>query len=103
LIFDNYTVMPQSSDALPAASCLKRSSAVGVIGGSSSAAQNEDLDDLRQELQLMKKQALVIMEQSRRSSEREKLAVQQAREALALKETAVAEAAEATSWENYML
>jgi hypothetical protein len=51
----------------------------------------------------MKKQALAIMEQSRRSSENEKLAVQQAQEAIALKETAVAEAAEATSRENYML
>jgi hypothetical protein len=103
LIFDNYTVVPHSSDALPAASCSKRSSAVEFIGGSSGAAQNEDLDELRQQLQLMKKQALVMMEQSRRSSDREKLAVQQAREAIALKETAVAEAAEAASRENYML
>jgi hypothetical protein len=51
----------------------------------------------------MKKQALVIMEPSRKSSEREKLALQQAQEALALKETAITEATEATSRENYML
>jgi hypothetical protein len=51
----------------------------------------------------MKKQALVMMEQSRRSLDKERLAVQQAREAIALKETAVAEAAEAASRENYML
>jgi hypothetical protein len=102
LIFDNYTVVP-SSAALPAASCSKKSSADEFIGGSSSAAQNEDLDKLRQQLQSMKKQALVIMEQSRRSSENEKLVVQQAQEALALKETAVAEAAEATSRENFVL
>nr|XP_051229963.1 uncharacterized protein LOC127347856 [Lolium perenne] len=103
LIFDNYTVVPRSSDALPAASFSKKSSAVEFIEGSSSAAQNEDWNDLRQQLQSMKKQALVIMEQSRKSSEREKLALQQAQEALALKETAVTEAAEASSRENYML
>jgi hypothetical protein len=51
----------------------------------------------------MKKQSLVLIEQSQRSSENEKLAVQQAREAIALKETAVAEAAEATSREIFML
>ena len=51
----------------------------------------------------MKKQALVIMEQSRKSSEKEKIALQQAQEALALKEVAVTEAAQATSREDYML
>jgi regulator of protease activity HflC (stomatin/prohibitin superfamily) len=51
----------------------------------------------------MKKQALIIMEQSRKSSEKEKLALQQAQEALALKEATVAEAAQAASRENYML
>ena len=103
LIFDNYTTGPHSSAVLPAATCSKRSFAVEYIGGSSSAAQNEDLDELRQQLQSMKKQALVIMEQSRKSSENEKRAVQQAQEAIALKETAIAEAAEATRRENHML
>ena len=103
LIFDNYTTGPHSSAALPAASCPKRFSAVEYIGGLSSAAQNEDLDELRKELQAKKKQILVIMEQSRKSSENEKRAVQQAQEAILLKETAVAEAAEATRRENHML
>jgi hypothetical protein len=43
------------------------------------------------------------MEQSQKSSEREKFARQQAQEAVTLKEAAVAEAAQATSRENYML
>jgi hypothetical protein len=103
LIFDNYTTGPHSSAALPAASCPKRFSAVEYIGGLSSVAQNEDLDELRRELQSKKKQILVIMEQSRRSSENEKRAIQQAQEAMALKETAIAEAAEATRRENHML
>jgi hypothetical protein len=72
-------------------------------GLSSSATQNEYLDELRRQLQSMKKQALVIMEQSRRSSEREKIAQQQTQEAIASKEDAVAEATQATSRENFML
>ena len=51
----------------------------------------------------MKKQSLIVMEQSHKSSEREKIALQQAQEALELKEAAVAEALQATSRENYML
>jgi hypothetical protein len=51
----------------------------------------------------MKKQSLMIMEQSRKSSEREKIALQQARDAIAEKETAVAEAAVASARENVML
>jgi hypothetical protein len=51
----------------------------------------------------MKKQAFVIMEQSRKSSEKEKISLQQAQEALASKEAAVTEAARATLREDYML
>ena len=88
---------------MPAASYPKRFSTVEYIGGLSSAAQSEDLDELREELQSKKKQILVIMEQSRRSSDNEKRAIQQAQEAMALKETAVAEATEATRRENHMM
>jgi hypothetical protein len=101
LIFDNYNVVP-SSTALPAASYSKNSFTDEFVGGSSSAAQNEDLNELRQQLQSMKKQALVIMEQSQKSSEREKVALHQAQEAIAAKEVAVAEATQAASRENSM-
>jgi hypothetical protein len=103
LIFDNYTAGPHSSTALPGAFCAKRSSAVEFNEVSSSVAPSEDLDELRRELQSKKKQIVMIMEQSRRSSQNEKRAIQQAKEAVALKETAVAEAAEATRRENHML
>ena len=43
------------------------------------------------------------MDQSRKSSEREKIALHQAHEALDLKETVVADALQATARENYML
>jgi hypothetical protein len=78
LVFDNYTVVPRPSDALPATSYSRKTPVDEFIESSSSVGQMEDLNELRQQLQSMKKQALVIMEQSRRSSEKEKLALQQA-------------------------
>jgi hypothetical protein len=95
--------MPRPSGALPAVSFSRKNSTTEFIESSSSADQMEDVNKLRQQLQSMKKQALVIMEQSRKSSEKEKLSLQQAQEALALKETAIAEAAQASSREEYML
>jgi hypothetical protein len=41
----------------------------------------------------MKRQAIIIMDRFRNSSEQEKVALQQAKEALSLRDTAVAEAA----------
>ncbi|KAK1698927.1 hypothetical protein QYE76_015624 [Lolium multiflorum] len=43
------------------------------------------------------------MEQSRKASKGEKIALQQAKEAIAAKDAAIAEAAETSSRENYML
>ncbi|KAK1551541.1 hypothetical protein QYE76_027024 [Lolium multiflorum] len=51
----------------------------------------------------MKKQSIIVMDQSRKSSEREKIALQQAQEALILKEIVVAKASQATSREDYIL
>jgi hypothetical protein len=52
----------------------------------------------------MKKQAVVIMDQSQKSSDRERTVLQQAQEALKLKETATTEAfLRATNREEYML
>jgi hypothetical protein len=51
----------------------------------------------------MKKLAIVVMDQSHNSSDREKTALRQAQEALELKEAAVAKALQATARENYML
>ena len=103
MVFDNYTATPRSSDALPASSSSRKTSADDIVGGSSNADSAHDLNELRQQLQDKKKQTLVIMEQSRKLSEREKLAQQQAQEAVTLKEAAVAEAAQTASRENYML
>jgi hypothetical protein len=51
----------------------------------------------------MKKQTLAMMEQSRKASEREKIALQQAKEAMAAKDAAMLEAEKATTRENSML
>jgi hypothetical protein len=104
LVFDNYTSTPRPSDAFPSSSCLKRTPVADELNeDSSSKGSAQDLEELRQQLQSMKKQVLMTMEQSRKSLEREKIALQQAQDALAVKEAAIKEAAEASSRENYML
>ena len=63
----------------------------------------EEVADLRQQLQAMKKQAVTVMEQSRKSSDREQAALRQAQEVLELKESTTANASRAAQRENYML
>ncbi|KAK1648677.1 hypothetical protein QYE76_066482 [Lolium multiflorum] len=103
LVFYNYTATPRSSDALPASSYSKKASVDNFTEDSSNASLSQELNDLRQQLQSMKKRAIMIMDRFRKSSEREKVALQEAKEALALRDTAVAEAAQAVSREEYML
>jgi hypothetical protein len=62
-----------------------------------------ELADLRHQLESMKKQTLTVLEQSRKSSDREQAALRQAQESLELKETATANAARSVQRENYML
>ena len=63
----------------------------------------QEIADLQQQLQSMKKQTVTVLEQSRKSSDREQTALRQAQEALELKETATANAAQSAQRENYML
>ena len=104
MIFDNYTEAAGPSNASPATSHSARAPA-GVFLDDSSCADSiqQELTELRHQLQDMKKQAITVMDQSRKSFEREKTALRQAQEALELKETAVAEALQAAARENYML
>jgi hypothetical protein len=51
----------------------------------------------------MKRQAVVVMDQSRKSLDRERAALQQVQEALKLKDDATAEASQASQRENYVL
>ena len=104
LIFDNYTPTPRPSDVFPTSSRLKKTPIDSEFGeDSSSKGSAQDLEELRQQLQYAKKQTLVMMEQSRKSSEKEKVALQQAQEAITAKEAAIFEAAKATTRENFML
>ena len=104
MIFDNYSKAAVPPSASPATSYSKRIADEVLLDDSSSVNLNQlEIAELRQQLQATKKQSLIFMEQSRKSSEREKMALQQAQEALKLKDAAVAEALQATSRENYML
>jgi hypothetical protein len=55
LVFDNYTAAPRSSDALPASSYSRKTSIDEFIEDYSNTDPVEDLNELRQQLQSMKK------------------------------------------------
>ena len=104
MIFDNYTPTPAPSDISPTSSRSKKALVnTELERDSSSENLPQDLEELRRQLQYAKKQTLVMMEQSRKASEREQIALQQAQEAMAAKEAAVSEAEKATTRENFML
>jgi hypothetical protein len=85
-VFDNYSKAAGPSPASPATSRSKRIFGDVFLDDSSCADSiQQELAELQQQLQAMKKQAITVMEQSRKSSEREKTALQQAQEALELK------------------
>ncbi|KAK1620839.1 hypothetical protein QYE76_026356 [Lolium multiflorum] len=100
LVFDNYTPSSAPSNVSPSSSRSRRTLA-DVTPVEDSLPR--ELDELRQQLQYAKKQTLVMMEKSRKSSEAEKIALQQACEAMAAKEIAASEAEKATTRENFML
>jgi hypothetical protein len=104
LVFHNYSKNTGPSPASPATARSKRI-ADNILLDDSSCVNSEllELSELRQQLQAMKKQSLIVMDQSRKSSEREKIALQQAQEALVSKDSAISEALQATSREKYML
>jgi hypothetical protein len=103
LVFDNYTAAAGPSDASPSTSHSRRIHVNDFVGDSSCAELSQELIQLRHQLQSMKRQVVVIMDQSRKSSDRERVAVQQAQEALQLKDSAATEALRATNREEYML
>jgi hypothetical protein len=76
---------------------------VSLEVSSGSELVSHEIAELRQQLQSMKRQTVIVMEQSRKSSDRERTSLQQAQEALELKETATADAARSAQHENYML
>jgi hypothetical protein len=99
LIFDNYTPAPGPSNISP--SSHTRRTPADASPAEDSLPQ--ELNELRHQLQCVKKQSLVLMEKSRKSSEAEKIALQQAQTAIAEKDSAVAEVAAAASREDSML
>jgi hypothetical protein len=63
----------------------------------------QELTGIRQQLQSMKKHTKLALEQSRKSSDRERAALRRAEEFFVLKEIATANVASASRRENYML
>ena len=103
-ICDNYTEAAGPSNTSPAVSHPARAAGNIFLDDSSCVnSTHQELADLRQQLQAMKKQAITVMDQSRKSSDRERAALRQAQEALELKESAAADASRAIKRENYML
>jgi hypothetical protein len=92
-VFDNYSEAGGPSSASPVTSRPQRIPGDILLDDSSCAdSTQQGLAKLRQQLQAMKKQAIPVMDQSRKSSECDKTALRQAQEALELKEAALAEA-----------
>jgi hypothetical protein len=61
------------------------------------------MEELRQQLQSMKKQTATALEQSRKSSDREQATLLRAQESFELEKIATAKATRAAEHENYML
>ena len=99
MIFDNCTPTSAPSNVSPSSRARRTFADTAPVDDTLS----QELDELRQQLQYAKKQTLVMMEQSRKSSEAEKVALQQAHEAVAAKEIAASETEKATTRENFML
>jgi hypothetical protein len=59
--------------------------------------------DLRQQLQAMKKHAMIVLDHSRKSLDREQAALHHAQEALELKESVTANSTRSSQRESYML
>jgi hypothetical protein len=62
-----------------------------------------EIDDLRQQLQLLKKQAMTALDQAKKSSEREQAALLQAQQSADLEKAATLEVTRAAQRENYMI
>jgi hypothetical protein len=64
---------------------------------------DQEIADLQQQLQSMKKQTVIVLDQSRKSSDREQAALRQAQEAHELKEMATAKTTRSAQRESCML
>lgn len=62
-----------------------------------------EMEDLRQQIQMLKNQAMIALDQGRKSLEREKLASLEAQKSANLEQIATAEATRAAEREQYMI
>jgi hypothetical protein len=64
LVFENYTAAVGPFDASPAISHSRKTFVDDVVDDSSHADLSQELNELRQQLQSMKKQVVLVMDQS---------------------------------------
>jgi TolA-binding protein len=103
-ICDNYTEAVGPSNTSPVVSHSARAASDVCLDDCSCVnSMHQELADLQQQLPAMKKQVVTIMDQSRKSSDREQAALRQEKENLELKESTIGNASRATKRENYML
>jgi hypothetical protein len=103
LIFDNYSGAGPSIASPATSHSVRVYVDVSLDVSSCPGPIQQELTEFRQQLQSMKKQTKLSLEQSRKSSDREQAALRQAKEFFELKEVATADAAAASRCENYML
>jgi hypothetical protein len=103
LVLKNYTGVGPSVASPATSHSAKVPIDVSLEVSSGGNPLNQEIAELWRQLQSIKKQNVIVMEQSRKSSDWERAALQQAQEALELKETTTANAAQSAQRENYML
>ncbi|KAM0839812.1 hypothetical protein ACQ4PT_060052 [Festuca glaucescens] len=102
-VFDNYTETG-CFDASPAApQPAKIPENISSDASSVPDSMKREMEELRQQLQLLKKQTMTALEQARKSSDREQTALLQAQESLKSEKAATAKAIRSAERENYML
>ena len=103
LVSDNYTETG-CSDASPAVpQPTKIPENVSSDASSVPDSMKREMEELQQQLQLLKKQTMTALDQARKSSDREQTALLQAHESLKLEGAATAKATCSAERENYIL
>jgi hypothetical protein len=103
LIFDNYTETG-CSDASPATSQSAKISELATSDISTVPDSMErEMEELRQQLQVLKKQPLTALDKAKRSSENEQAALLQAHKSAKLEQAATLEVARAMGREDYIV
>jgi hypothetical protein len=90
LIFDNYTGAGPSNVSHATSHSARLPDNVSLDVSSCPDSIHQEIADMRQDLQAMKKRVVTVLDQFRKSSDREQATIRQAQKALEMKESATA-------------